>query len=53
MRYFTLDFQSGAVVETLEKSSEMMQNFWVICITPIHFQCFELGLQKVLDQMAL
>jgi len=38
--------QSGAVVETLEKSSEMLQNFWVrFSITPINFQCFELGEQ--------
>jgi len=44
--HFTLYFQSGAVVETLEKSSGMLQNFWVqLSITPIHFQCVELGQQ--------
>jgi len=45
MRHFTLYFQSGDVVETLEKvSSGMLQNFWVrFSITPIHFQRFELG----------
>jgi len=43
---FALYFQSGAVVETFEKSSEMLQNFWIqLSITPIHFQCFELGQQ--------
>jgi len=32
------------------KSSGMMQNFWVrFSITPIHFQCFELGQQYVLN----
>jgi len=54
MRHFTLYFQSGAVVKTLEKkqrnaaefwkkSSEMLQNFGArFSITLIHFQCFEL-----------
>jgi len=43
MRHFTLYFQNGAVVETLEKKQ---QNFWVrFSITPIHLQCFELGHQ--------
>jgi len=43
MRHFTLCFQSGTVVETLEKKQ---QNFWVrFSITPIHFQCCELGQQ--------
>jgi len=45
MRHFTRYFQSGVVVETLkEKSSGMLQNFWVrFSITPMHFQCFKLG----------
>jgi len=51
---FTLYFQSGAVVETLEKSSKMLQNFLVrFSVTPIHFHCFELGQQYVLDYMVL
>jgi len=30
--------------------SGMLQNFWVrFSITPIRFQCFELGQQQVLD----
>jgi len=37
-------FQSGR--NAGEKSSGMMQNFWIrFSITPIHFQCFELGQQ--------
>jgi len=33
-----------------KKSSGILQNFWVwFSITPIHFQCFELGQQEVLD----
>jgi len=40
------DILRGAVVETLKKSSEMLQNFWVrFSITPLHFQSFELGQQ--------
>jgi len=46
MRHFTLYFQGGAVVDMLKKGSELLQNFWVrFSITPIHFQCFELGKQ--------
>jgi len=40
----------GRVVETLKKSSGMLQTFWVrFSITPIHFQCFEIGQHYVLD----
>jgi len=39
-----------AVVKTLGKKQRNAVNFWVrFSITPILFQCFELGQQSVLD----
>jgi len=42
------------VIETLEKSSGMLQNFWALfSIMPIHFKCFRVKAAIVLDYMAL
>jgi len=48
MRHFTLYFQSGAVVETLENKAAVAAEFLSSILhhgTPIYFKCFEFGQQ--------